>query len=149
MKLMEPVSVPVPALQLASKRHGRQVPSLAFGGDHTISIGTFLAARARDPTTRLVWIDAHPDINTPDSSTTGAVIVVTVGIFLSRKGQLIRFPHRKLPRDASCLPDEPGGVVQDARAQAEAARNRVHRTEVGAERITVGYTVEPWVEEAT
>ncbi len=51
--------------------HLRAVPSLAFGGDHTITIGTFLAARQRDPRTRLVWIDAHPDVNTPNSSTSG------------------------------------------------------------------------------
>ncbi len=40
------------AMESSEQKHGRAVPSLAFGGDHTISIGTFLAARARDQTTR-------------------------------------------------------------------------------------------------
>ncbi len=68
LRLSEAVSG---AMEAAEGRHLRPVPSLAFGGDHTISIGTFIAARRRDPTTRLVWIDAHPDVNTPHSSTSG------------------------------------------------------------------------------
>lgn len=41
------------------------------GGDHTVSIGTFIATRQQNSKTRLVWIDAHPDINTPCSSLSG------------------------------------------------------------------------------
>ena len=41
------------------------------GGDHTVSIGTFIATRKQAPNTRLVWIDAHPDINTPCGSLSG------------------------------------------------------------------------------
>ncbi len=53
------------------KHRGRGVPSLALGGDHTISIGTFMGIKARQHKTRLVWVDAHPDINTPFTSTSG------------------------------------------------------------------------------
>lgn len=59
------------ALEVAKERHQRDAPLLCLGGDHTISIGTFMSTRKQHPGTRLVWIDAHPDINTPCSTLSG------------------------------------------------------------------------------
>jgi arginase len=57
-------------------REGRLV--LTLGGDHSIAIGTIggSAKAARERLGReiaVIWVDAHADINTPESSTSGNV----------------------------------------------------------------------------
>ncbi|KAH6925495.1 hypothetical protein HPB50_006108 [Hyalomma asiaticum] len=48
--------------------------SLNLGGDHTLSIGTVTGhAQSTDSDVALIWIDAHGDINTPSSSTSGNI----------------------------------------------------------------------------
>lgn len=44
---------------------------VTFGGDHTISFGTLMQSLKTDPDTKLIWIDAHSDINSPDTSLSG------------------------------------------------------------------------------
>lgn len=44
---------------------------VTLGGDHSIAIGSVGATLDKYPDARLVWIDAHGDINTPISSLTG------------------------------------------------------------------------------
>ena len=47
---------------------------IVLGGDHSIAMGTLEGLmRARGAAPGLVWIDAHADINSPDSSETGNV----------------------------------------------------------------------------
>jgi arginase len=50
---------------------------LVIGGDHSIAIGTVSAAAKRLRRTKkrlgLLWIDAHPDMNTPQTSPSGNV----------------------------------------------------------------------------
>jgi arginase len=47
---------------------------IVLGGDHSIAVGTLDGlTRARGAPPGLVWIDAHADINSPGSSTTGNV----------------------------------------------------------------------------
>jgi arginase len=47
---------------------------IVLGGDHSIAMGTLAGlTRARSAPPGLVWIDAHSDINNPQSSTTGNV----------------------------------------------------------------------------
>lgn len=47
---------------------------IVLGGDHSIAIGTLAGlSRARGVAPGLVWIDAHSDINTPQSSASGNV----------------------------------------------------------------------------
>jgi arginase len=43
-----------------------------LGGDHSISIGTVAAAAQAEPV-GVVWIDAHADFNTPETSPSGNV----------------------------------------------------------------------------
>jgi arginase len=54
----------------------QQLP-LVLGGDHSIAIGTLAglsqAYRERGEKLGLIWIDAHADMNTPDSSPSGNV----------------------------------------------------------------------------
>ena len=42
-----------------------------IGGDHSIAIATISATLDRFPDAKIVWIDAHGDMNTPDSSLSG------------------------------------------------------------------------------
>jgi arginase len=61
---------------------------LVLGGDHSMAIGTIagIAAHCREQNKRLgvIWIDAHSDINTPDSSPSGNIhgmpLAVSLGI---------------------------------------------------------------------
>jgi arginase len=48
---------------------------IALGGDHSMSMGTVAGVKARGNGERigLVWIDAHTDFNTPDTSPSGNV----------------------------------------------------------------------------
>jgi arginase len=45
---------------------------LFLGGDHSISIGS-IAAAAQDGPVGVIWIDAHGDFNTPESSPSGNI----------------------------------------------------------------------------
>lgn len=42
-----------------------------IGGDHTIAMGTIPPIMRLYPETKVLWIDAHADINSPQSSSTG------------------------------------------------------------------------------
>ena len=42
------------------------------GGDHSVSMGTVMGA-ARGQRTGLIWVDAHTDFNTPESSPSGNI----------------------------------------------------------------------------
>ncbi|MDX1616133.1 MAG: arginase [Candidatus Promineifilaceae bacterium] len=46
--------------------------AIFLGGDHSISIGT-VAAAAEDKPLALIWIDAHGDFNTPETSPSGNI----------------------------------------------------------------------------
>jgi len=44
---------------------------LTIGGDHSIAIGSISAILRARPDTCIVWVDAHADINTPETSPSG------------------------------------------------------------------------------
>jgi arginase len=50
---------------------------LILGGDHSIAIGSIAGVakhfRARGQKIGVIWVDAHPDINTPETSPTGNI----------------------------------------------------------------------------
>lgn len=56
-------------------RDGRKLNQfvLTLGGDHSLAMGTISAALAADPETCVIWVDAHGDINTPDSTESGNI----------------------------------------------------------------------------
>jgi len=47
--------------------------TLCIGGDHSVAIGSVLASLSKNKSTCLIWIDAHPDINTFESSKSGNI----------------------------------------------------------------------------
>ena len=65
---------------------GRQVIStgdfpLFVGGDHSIAVGTVAAASAKEPL-GLIWVDAHGDFNTPDTSPSGNIHGMPLAILM-------------------------------------------------------------------
>ncbi len=60
---------------------------LVLGGDHSVAVGTLagLAAAAGQPG-GVIWIDAHGDLNTPESSPSGNVHGMPLAAVLGRGG---------------------------------------------------------------
>lgn len=59
---------------------------LVLGGDHSISIGSVSAALAKyGANLGLFWIDAHADLNTPDTSPSGNIHGMSVAALLSEE----------------------------------------------------------------
>jgi arginase len=46
---------------------------LLLGGDHSLAIGALAAARAARPELRVLWLDAHADLNTAETTPSGNV----------------------------------------------------------------------------
>jgi arginase len=46
---------------------------VALGGDHSMAIGTIAGAAQAVPRLGVIWIDAHPDINTHETTETGNI----------------------------------------------------------------------------
>lgn len=46
---------------------------LILGGDHSISIGTIAGISTSCKNLGVIWFDAHPDVNIPETSITGSI----------------------------------------------------------------------------
>lgn len=57
---------------------------LLLGGDHSLSIGSIAAARAARPEVRVLWLDAHGDLNTPTTSPSGNVHGMALAVALGQ-----------------------------------------------------------------
>ena len=44
---------------------------LSLGGDHSLALGSVAGVLKARPDTRVLWVDAHADINTPQGSPSG------------------------------------------------------------------------------
>lgn len=58
--------------QIAAALAGHDEPVLTVGGDCGVALAPIAHAAARTPTLAVVWLDAHPDLHTPDDSPSGA-----------------------------------------------------------------------------
>ncbi|NET73073.1 MAG: arginase [Sphaerospermopsis sp. SIO1G2] len=54
--------------------------TLHLGGDHSISIGSVKAAAARHNNLGVIWVDAHADFNTPETSPSGNIHGMPVAV---------------------------------------------------------------------
>jgi arginase len=52
------------------------------GGDHSISVGTVAAAGSGNAPLGLIWVDAHGDFNTPDTSPSGNIHGMPLAILM-------------------------------------------------------------------
>lgn len=57
---------------------------LVLGGDHSISIGTIAGLAEHYPNLGVIWFDAHSDLNTVDTSPSGNIHGMSLGISLGK-----------------------------------------------------------------
>jgi len=94
---------------------------LVLGGDCTIELGTVIGMRHHLPSLRLVYFDAHPDLNTPVSVVDGALDWMGVAHLLGIPGalpELARLGSRTPLLDADelvLLGNSPGRTTEHER----------------------------------
>jgi len=59
--------------QLAKKSNTEKSFTLTLGGDHSIAIGSIGGALLARPELGVIWVDAHGDFNTPETSPSGNI----------------------------------------------------------------------------
>ncbi len=85
---------------------GGKVP-LVLGGDHSVAAGTVAGVseyfRRQNQKAGLIWIDAHSDINTPDSSPSGNVhgmpLAAIMGLGPSELANIFNFSPKVSPEN--------------------------------------------------
>lgn len=83
---------------------------IVLGGDHSIAIGTVSGVaehfRSRNESIGLIWVDAHADMNTPESSPTGNIhgmpLATVLGMGHSRLVEMGGFWPKVAPKNV-CL----------------------------------------------
>lgn len=58
--------------------------AVTLGGDHALAIGSIAGAARNVSTLGVIWIDTHPDLNTPESSESGHIHGMPIGTALGR-----------------------------------------------------------------
>ncbi|CAE6478460.1 unnamed protein product [Rhizoctonia solani] len=61
---------------------------LTLGGDHSLAMGTISGVLSAHPEACVVWVDAHADINTPSTSTSGNIHGMPVSFLLGIAGEV-------------------------------------------------------------
>jgi arginase len=84
--------------ELVSASVAEGTTPLVLGGDHSVAIGTLggLALHAGAPG-GVIWLDAHGDLNTPDTSPTGNVHGMPLAAALGLAGDEFAHPGLRLP----------------------------------------------------
>lgn len=59
---------------------------LVLGGDHSIAMGSLAGILRARPRTGVLWIDAHADLNTPDTSESGNMHGMPLGMLIEEMG---------------------------------------------------------------
>ena len=57
---------------------------LLIGGDHSAAIGSIAASSQSVPGLGIIWLDAHPDFNTPDTTPSGNIHGMVLAIAAGR-----------------------------------------------------------------
>jgi arginase len=66
------------------RAHAEAMTPLVVGGDHSAAIGNIAASSQTVPGLGIVWIDAHPDFNTPETSSSGNIHGMVLAIAAGR-----------------------------------------------------------------
>ncbi|CAG8483150.1 10692_t:CDS:2 [Paraglomus occultum] len=69
--------------------------ALTLGGDHSLAMGTVSGTFAVHPDAALIWVDAHADINTPETTTSGNIHGCPVSFLLGIAGKVEGFAWLK------------------------------------------------------
>lgn len=63
--------------------------ALTLGGDHALGFGSLTGAARASERTGVIWIDTHPDLNTPASSPTGHMHGMPLGTAIGLDGRAL------------------------------------------------------------
>jgi arginase len=77
-------------------RRGGVLP-VVLGGDHSVALGSLVGMAAVDGPGGVIWIDAHGDLNTPQTSPTGNVHGMVLAAALGLGGYAFRYDDWTLP----------------------------------------------------
>lgn len=72
---------------------------ISLGGDHSVSIGTVAAALECEPNAGVLWVDAHGDFNTPQTTPSGNVHGMVVAALMGRCPPNLTIGHQRLRPD--------------------------------------------------
>lgn len=75
--------------ELVSAAIERGELALTLGGDHALGFGSLTGAARASDRTGLIWIDTHPDLNTPASSPTGHMHGMPLGTAIAVDGRAL------------------------------------------------------------
>lgn len=85
----------------------QQAQTLILGGDHSLSLATIPAIQSQHPGLKVLWVDAHGDINTPKTSPTGNLhgmpVAALLGLFDFRKYKGWNWFHPCLKPEDICF----------------------------------------------
>jgi arginase len=81
---------------VADARRNGQTP-LVLGGDHSVALGSLVGMSSVLGPGGVLWIDAHGDLNTPESSPTGNVHGMVLAAALGLGGSAFAYDDWKLP----------------------------------------------------
>jgi len=84
---------------------------LCIGGDHSMALGTIagIAAycRSREKTAGVIWLDAHADMNTDETSPSGNIhgmpLAASLGVGSSQLTRILGFAPKVLPQHCALL----------------------------------------------
>ncbi|MFT4219436.1 MAG: arginase family protein [Microbacterium sp.] len=82
---------------------GRAEPVVVVGGDCGVSVAAIGAVAAREPSLAVVWFDAHPDLNTPSTSPSGAFSGMALSAVLGDGPSGLSLPVGAVPRSRVVL----------------------------------------------
>jgi arginase len=85
----------VARLVTEARRNG-QTP-LVLGGDHSLALGSLVGMASAHGPGGVIWIDAHGDLNTPESSPSGNVHGMVLAAALGLGGEAFARPGWTLP----------------------------------------------------
>ena len=69
--------------EVAAAAGGGRIP-LVLGGDHSVALGTVGGMASRDGAGAAIWLDAHGDLNTPETTPSGNVHGMALAALLGR-----------------------------------------------------------------
>ena len=84
-------------LNLYNHIHNMNENKIVLGGDHSMSIATVADSLNRNPNTKVLWIDAHADMNTPETSVSKNVHGMCLGFLtgLASQQELLNYTFIK------------------------------------------------------
>ena len=117
------------AAEAVIKTLGQGVTPIVVGGDHSVAAGTVSGVsefyRRQDQKIGLIWIDAHSDINTPETSPSGNVhgmpLAALLGLGPAQLSNILGFSPKVLPENT---------VIIGVRDIDGAEKENIHRAGV-------------------